>query len=240
MNLSRMIVLSLLLAAGFQVRLLQAQRSPMNTKPNLLGIPEINVLLSGTPDAIELDNRTNRTIIGYAVTLQRDNGGGETRQVVPFLAMRHGQKHFRAGAGRTPLEGSTNRTEVAPIGARAPGRVIKAQLQAVMFEDGEVQGPFAEVFIAKAQDRIQAEQDVDRKLLAARGRDLQARNRVWQELDDLRAGRVPLQPTYSPAYEVFAKATAEELIKVRTLQREDAAFRLAETSEKYPKLWRRR
>ena len=60
----------------------------MSTNPNLVGLPEHGLFLTGDPNSPTLINRTNRKIIGYTLRTQDANGHAVKNMKFLLLALR--------------------------------------------------------------------------------------------------------------------------------------------------------
>jgi hypothetical protein len=132
---------------------------------NVIGLPEHNVLLIGDVNFHKIANYSTRKIIGYTLRYQNSPGPSISRVTLSFLAVRNGNDAAGISAGSRR---QASRPEEVVGRTGVPGVPVAVILDAVIFDDGEVVGPDSTKTFERVTTRIKAEQDIHKKLLAAK------------------------------------------------------------------------
>jgi len=230
------------LALAFGCVAIGAAQEPPAT-PSLEGLPDHNLTLSGDPTRPTVSSTDSRRVILCSVRFELQRNGHPftiTRTHSALLDIRTGP-YFGTG---------TEKYVIPPNGVRAvemegdPGDiVIRASLDAAMFEDGEFVGPDLNGTYGQTVAEIQAQRDLHKALL--RGVDAGGRvtGATWTALGAIATRKERTQADYGGfagragiTYAENQENFAQELLRVRAsgADGEASALRLAAGCEFYP------
>jgi hypothetical protein len=213
-----------------------SQNASMASK-NLVGLPAYGITLSGDPSAPTLVNSSQRKILGYTVQFEDSEGRRTIKISLSFLGMGNDRPvGIPPGAQDVSSAPDVRRP---PSGTGTPnGGVVKATLDAVLFDDGEIVGADSHDTFGRATSVISAARDLYSKVLAARTGTPTQKESTWSEVSRIAQGQ-PTDPVIRDAvYQKFQRQFAEELQRVRSIGGDDAAYNLAARSGSYPTIWR--
>jgi hypothetical protein len=224
---------SLLLALGCMAALSGRQFAMAQS---MVGLPDYGLSLSGTPAQPTLKNTGNRKVIVYALRFEALQPDG---QAVPHTAIRSALLAIRNGNANedvsVPAHGERT---FAPRPNEIPGIASNVSLDGAIFEDGQFVGPNLGASYEWVVAGLNAQRDLYNSVLANHesGKDPDA---VWAPVQALAANE-PLgsQSRAQWNYAKRQKLFAQELINVRELHGDEAAYDLARKVEKLPKIWR--
>lgn len=189
----------------------------------LIGLPNEGVLLTGTLDHPVIENHTKgRTIMAYTIDYI-PQGVAET---VSAWQIWNRDKMIRPGQSREVVQ---NNRAVAGVTVMPPGQAMRgvdpfkhtaAILDAVVFSNGEVVGRDSTRTLERLQEHFDRQHRVHQILL----------NEGWTKIEEM--AQSPEQGKDRESY------FAQMLIAYRKQQGDEAAMKLAHTTEQYPRLFK--
>jgi hypothetical protein len=215
---------------------------------NASSYPGVTELL---PYSLVIENHSSRSVVMYAVHLTfkspgRARDGHSTMLWSALIAIAlHGKitpeilpgtyrpvsELFTLGPGRIFHNGEPE--DVSDYISRHRGESVKAELDAVVFADGEFVGPDRGNSYPYIQGRFAARHDVYAMVM----RDLQAGLFPVQTMDNL--ARAIKESGDRTPYDRWVKEYAEELLRVINAREPSEAVEIAREGAKYPILYRR-
>jgi hypothetical protein len=211
----------------------------------LNSLPDLGLILSGNSSRLTIQNNTSRRVIAYALRLEQIQSINEKKaQTVirsALLAIRNGQLgsegiSIPANGTQTFLPQPTDLTPVTSI-----------SLDAALFEDGEFVGPDAGGSYEWITAGVNAQRDLYETLLADKKAGIYGEG-TWQKILAVASGQAlsttrqqtstRLTMSAQKAYLTRQKIFAEELLRVREMQGDEAALTLASKGESYPTIRR--
>ena len=198
------------------------------------GLPKYGVFLEGTVSSPIIVNHSSHRILAYCLLF--DHGSGV---VIPSLQVMLGQlrRQPMSAVGIAP-GGQHLHQPVAQV-ADAKGQLpnegpIALTLDSVLFEDGTLVGPDKSGSFDQLTARIQAEKDVHAVLKNG------GTPSAWTALERIASGQTSPAPEqsrsqgYRSRYQAMFRASAVELLNVRSRAGDAAANDLARSSAFYP------
>jgi len=173
----------------------------------------------------------------YTVRFEDASGRGVNSKQLYLLDLRN-----QRSAGIAP--GAQRSTNTALQVMAGVGPIVRALLDAVLFQDGEMVGPDKTQTFESVVARISAERDLSNKVLAARNGSTAEREAIWSFISDVAQARAVASAIQAQGdvdiYRKTHKATAAELLRVRDSSGVVAAYDLAGKSIVYPNIWRQK
>lgn len=207
---------------------------------NVTGLSSYGVLLSGDPQKPTITNTTSRRIIAYSIIFQDAAGHHLNASTYSFLSIRNkGLENAGIAPGAQKLHEFSSAPVVHPAGS-AFGPFVRATLDSVLFDDGEVVGPDTLGFFRQATTRIAAARDLYGPLLAAQNGSPSQRDTAWSAVILASEGTFSQTTPADIFYRRFQSTLAAELVRVKNQRGEGAAFQLAAKAAAFPTIWRKR
>jgi hypothetical protein len=200
----------------------------------MIGLPQAQVSLAGTPAAPVVINNSSHWILAYTIVDQ--NGAGPAR---PHTYDMIGQLRNNPRAGIAPGASfseaqSFTRTEVRDASGAPPPPPTQVSLDSVLFDNGVLAGPDKMNTFDAISARLQAQKDVNMAVEAGEWSKLQ------QIADGGNAGAPALagSESYQRNYRQRVVIAATEMLHVREKTGDAGALKLAASMATYPTITR--
>jgi hypothetical protein len=200
----------------------------------MIGLPQNQILLAGTPTEPIIINNSSHWILAYTIADQ--NGAGPMR---PRTYDMIGQLRNNPRAGIAPgisfsEAQSFTRPEIRDAKGTPPPAPTQVTLDSVLFDNGVLVGPDKMNTFDAITARLQAQRDVNMAVEAGE----------WSRLQQIADGRNPGTPAlagseiYQRNYRQRVVIAATEMLGVRSRTGDAGALKLAASMAAYPTITR--
>jgi hypothetical protein len=199
----------------------------------MIGLPQAEVSLAGTPTAPVVINNSSHWILAYTIVDQ--SGVGPVR---PHTYNRIDQLRNNPRAGIAPgassADGQFPRVETRDARGAPPPPPTQVSLDSVLFDNGVLVGPDRANMFYVFTARLQAQRDVNLEVEAG------AWSKLQQIADGGTASARALTPSeiYQRSYRERAVIAATEMLRARERTGDAGALKLAASMAVYPTITR--
>jgi hypothetical protein len=227
-TLPRRAALKWLLAAAALVIGAASNAQGASMASALTGLPQYGVTLSGDPHTPTIVNSTDRRIVMYVIQFYKAGPNGPVER---NLSVRNGIPHLQMGTANEPttVPAHGSKTVFPEFVEENMGKAVKAELEGVLFEDGEFVGPDRRGLFETLKATVEGERQLYQSVVNGKS---DAAN--WKKLQDLKDwDQTGPQPGVANPTEAqdraggHLKVRAREILLKRDMGGDDAAHTLA-------------